>query len=74
VIPGRDIRALAGAIRALMRDNVRRMSLSSAAVDRVRSRFTWDRAAFDTERVYLGVHGVAGPEESDDEAFTEMSI
>jgi glycosyltransferase involved in cell wall biosynthesis len=76
VLPGRDIRELAGALRALLRDNVRRMSLSSAAVDRVQSRFTWDRAAFDTERVYLGLHGPVETEEAveEDEAFTEMSI
>ena len=54
------------------------MSLSSAAVDRVRSRYTWDRAAFDTERAYTRVLGAAESEpaeaESDDEeAFTEAS-
>jgi glycosyltransferase involved in cell wall biosynthesis len=74
VLAGRDVRELAGALRSLLRDNVRRMSLSSAAVDRVQSRFTWDRVAFDTERVYAGLHGVAEAEEAHDEAFPEMSI
>jgi len=71
LVPARDVRGLAGALRALLRDNVRRMSLSSAAVDRVRSRYTWDRIAFDTERVYSRVLG--GTEPDDDEAFSEAS-
>ena len=33
------------------------MSYASAAVDRVRSRYTWDRTAADTERVYAAVTG-----------------
>jgi D-inositol-3-phosphate glycosyltransferase len=71
VVPDRDVRGLAGGLRALLRDNVRRMSLSSAAVDRVRSRYTWDRVAFDTERVYSRVLGRSEPDE--DEAFSEAS-
>jgi glycosyltransferase involved in cell wall biosynthesis len=78
IIPVRDVRALAGTLRALLRDTVRRMSMSSAAVDRVRSRYTWDRVAFDTERVYDRVLGVEsqpddGAEPDGDEAFTEAS-
>jgi D-inositol-3-phosphate glycosyltransferase len=82
LVPARDVRDLAGALRSLLRDNVRRMSLSSAAVDRVRSRYTWDRVAFDTERAYSRVLGAAESEpadveveaETDDEdAFTEAS-
>src|SRR6185437_10233396 len=83
LVPARDVRDLAGALRSLLRDSVRRMSLSSAAVDRVRSRYTWDRAAFDTERAYSRVLGAAElePAESEpaeaetdeDEAFTEAS-
>jgi D-inositol-3-phosphate glycosyltransferase len=57
VVPARDVRDLAGTLRSVLRDSVRRMSLSSAAVDRVRSRYTWDRVAFDTERVYSRVLG-----------------
>jgi glycosyltransferase involved in cell wall biosynthesis len=71
IVPARDVRGLAGALRALLRDNVRRMSMSSAAVDRVRSRYTWDRVAFDTERVYSRVLGRTEPD--DDEAFSEAS-
>ncbi len=75
VVPARDVRDLAGTLRGLLRDTVRRMSMSSAAVDRVRSRYTWDRVAFDTERVYARVLGQPddGSEPDGDEAFTEAS-
>jgi glycosyltransferase involved in cell wall biosynthesis len=53
----RDVRGLAVALRGLLTDDVRRMSYASAAVDRVRSRYTWERAALDTERVYAAVTG-----------------
>ncbi len=80
VVPARDVRDLAGTLRSVLRDSVRRMSLSSAAVDRVRSRYTWDRAAFDTERAYSRVLGETEPDsdsepgsesEPDDEALSE---
>jgi len=48
----RDVRGLADALRGLLADEVRRVSYASAAVDRVRSRYTWTRAALDVERVY----------------------
>jgi glycosyltransferase involved in cell wall biosynthesis len=54
VSPG-DVRGLASALRGLLTDDVRRMSFASAAVDRVRSRYTWHRTALDVERVYAGV-------------------
>ena len=57
LVPARDTHALAAALRGLLGDDVRRMSYASAAVDRVRSRYTWQRAAFDVERVYLAVTG-----------------
>jgi D-inositol-3-phosphate glycosyltransferase len=57
LVPGRDVRALAGALRTVIGDEVRRMSYASAAVDRVRSRYTWERAAADIERVYALVTG-----------------
>jgi glycosyltransferase involved in cell wall biosynthesis len=53
----RDVRHLAGALRGLLGDDVRRMSYASAAVDRVRSRYTWERTAEGIERVYLAVTG-----------------
>jgi glycosyltransferase involved in cell wall biosynthesis len=57
LVPPRDITALSGALRSLLGDDMRRMSFASAAVDRVRSRYTWDRTAFDVVRVYAAVTG-----------------
>jgi D-inositol-3-phosphate glycosyltransferase len=57
LVPGRDVRGLATALRAVLGDEVRRMSYASAAVDRVRSRYTWERTAADIERVYALVTG-----------------
>jgi glycosyltransferase involved in cell wall biosynthesis len=51
-VPPRDVAALAGALRGLLADSVRRISYANAAVDRVRSRYTWTRAAEDVERLY----------------------
>jgi D-inositol-3-phosphate glycosyltransferase len=65
----RDVRGLGNALRALLADEVRRISYASAAVDRVRSRYTWERAALDTERVYAAITGSAHPVES----LTEVS-
>jgi D-inositol-3-phosphate glycosyltransferase len=61
LVAPRDVRGLAGAIRAVLGDEVRRMSYASAAVDRVRSRYAWDRAAADIERAYLAVTGEPVP-------------
>jgi D-inositol-3-phosphate glycosyltransferase len=71
LVPPRDTHALAGALRGLLGDEVRRMSYASAAVDRVRSRYTWERTAFDVERVYGSVTGESMV--TDDEALTEVS-
>jgi glycosyltransferase involved in cell wall biosynthesis len=57
LVPPRDVRHLAAALRAVLGDEVRRMSYASAAVDRVRSRYTWERTAADVERVYASVTG-----------------
>ncbi|NJC71012.1 glycosyltransferase family 1 protein [Planosporangium thailandense] len=57
LVPPRDIRRLAAALRSVLGDEVRRMSYASAAVDRVRSRYTWERTAADIERVYASVTG-----------------
>jgi glycosyltransferase involved in cell wall biosynthesis len=51
----RDVRGLATALRGLLADDVRRVSYASAAVDRVRSRYTRTRAALGVERVYEAV-------------------
>jgi D-inositol-3-phosphate glycosyltransferase len=68
LVPPRDIRALALALRGLLGDEVRRMSYASAAVDRVRSRYTWDRTAFNMERVYAEAAGIAHTEAEADGA------
>jgi D-inositol-3-phosphate glycosyltransferase len=61
LVPPHDVRALAGALRGVLTDEMRRMSFASAAVDRVRSRYTWDRTAFEVERVYALVTGAELP-------------
>jgi D-inositol-3-phosphate glycosyltransferase len=70
LVPSRDVRALAVALRTVLGDEVVRMSYASAAVDRVRSRYTWDRAAADVERVYATLTGIVRVE---DPALTEVS-
>ncbi|MEV6927713.1 glycosyltransferase [Dactylosporangium sp. NPDC051485] len=79
LVPPRDTVAMATALRGLLGDEVRRMSFASAAIDRVRSRYTWDRAATEMERVYRSVTGVVADAEpadetdEDDEALSEVS-
>jgi glycosyltransferase involved in cell wall biosynthesis len=53
----RDVPRLAAELRALLGNPVLRMSYASAAVDRVRSRYPWQRTAADVERVYAAVTG-----------------
>ncbi len=66
----RDVRQLASALRGVLGNPVLRMSYASAAGDRVRSRYPWDRTAAEMERVYATVTGepvIAG------EALSEVS-
>jgi glycosyltransferase involved in cell wall biosynthesis len=70
LVQPRDVRGLAIALRTVLGDEVVRMSYASAAVDRVRSRYTWDRTAADVERVYAGVTGATRVDET---ALTEVS-
>lgn len=51
-VPPKDPEALAGAVAALADDPERRARLGAAGVERARSRYTWDRVAADTERIY----------------------
>lgn len=53
----RDVPQLAAALRSLIGNPVLRMSYASAAVDRVRSRYPWQRTAAEMERVYAAVTG-----------------
>jgi glycosyltransferase involved in cell wall biosynthesis len=51
-VPPKDPEALAEAVSALADDPQRRARLGAAGVERARSRYTWDRVAADTERIY----------------------
>ncbi|GAA4250776.1 glycosyltransferase [Dactylosporangium darangshiense] len=82
LVSPRDTVALAGALRALLGDEVRRMSFASAAIDRVRSRYTWERTAAELERVYRAVSGgepapaaadATDEADEDEEALSEVS-
>jgi glycosyltransferase involved in cell wall biosynthesis len=51
-VPPKDPEALADAVAALADDPQRRAALGAAGVERARSRYTWDKVASDTERIY----------------------
>jgi glycosyltransferase involved in cell wall biosynthesis len=51
-VPPRDPAALAEVIRALLEAPSRRAELARAGLERVRSRYSWDRVAADTAAVY----------------------
>ncbi|RKT54027.1 glycosyltransferase [Saccharothrix australiensis] len=55
LVPPREPIALARALRSLLADPARREAYGLAGSDRVQARYTWDRVAQDTERVYLRV-------------------
>jgi D-inositol-3-phosphate glycosyltransferase len=61
LVPPRDPRALGAAIRRLLADRVRRFAYGTAAVDRARQCYTWDRAAMQLSGVYATVSGVRRP-------------
>jgi glycosyltransferase involved in cell wall biosynthesis len=52
LVPPKDPDALAEAIAPLLRDEKRRGALGRAGRERARARYTWDRVAADSERVY----------------------
>jgi D-inositol-3-phosphate glycosyltransferase len=56
VTPG-DVRGLGLSLRRLLADETTRFAFKHAAVDRVRCRYTWDRAAGALERIYIHVLG-----------------
>jgi glycosyltransferase involved in cell wall biosynthesis len=58
LVPPRDPRALGTAIRRLLSDNVRRFAYATAALDRIRSRYSWKRAAEQLSAVYATVSPV----------------
>src|SRR5699024_9837234 len=52
LVPPRDARAAALALRTLCRDDARRFGFGLAGHQRVQARYSWDRIAADTEAVY----------------------
>ena len=55
LIPPKNPRACADAINTILRDPFLQSGFGSAGRDRARSRYSWDRIAVDTERVYDGL-------------------
>lgn len=58
LVPARDPRALGGALRRLINDNVRRFAYATAAVDRARQAYSWKRVADQVGTVYQVVAGL----------------
>ncbi|MER7461222.1 glycosyltransferase [Micromonospora sp. NPDC126480] len=61
LVPPRDPRALGAAIRRLLTDKVRRFAYATAALDRIRSRYSWKRCAEQLGAVYAAVTAVSRP-------------
>ncbi|WP_319458419.1 glycosyltransferase [Micromonospora sp. RTP1Z1] len=61
LVPPRDSRALGAAIRRLLADKVRRFTYATAAVDRIRSRYSWKRCAEQLGAIYATLGTVARP-------------
>ncbi|MER7333038.1 MULTISPECIES: glycosyltransferase [unclassified Micromonospora] len=59
LVPPRDPRALGTAIRRLLADKVRRFAYATAALDRIRSRYSWKRCAEQLGAVYASVSTAA---------------
>ncbi|SCG72586.1 glycosyltransferase [Micromonospora coxensis] len=55
LVPPRDPRALGTALRRLFADKVRRFAYATAALDRIRSRYSWKRCAQQLGAVYASV-------------------
>ncbi|GAA1339459.1 glycosyltransferase [Saccharothrix algeriensis] len=61
LVPPRDPIALARALRSLLVDPARREAYGLAGTDRVQARYTWDRIAQDTERLYARIGAERSP-------------
>ncbi|MFR9780760.1 glycosyltransferase [Micromonospora sp. MS34] len=61
LVPPRDPRALGTAVRRLLADKVRRFAYATAALDRIRSRYSWKRCAEQLGAVYASLATVARP-------------
>jgi D-inositol-3-phosphate glycosyltransferase len=55
LVPPHSPDRTAGALRTLLGDRSLQLSFRSAALDRARSRYAWDRIAVETQRVYTEV-------------------
>jgi D-inositol-3-phosphate glycosyltransferase len=55
LVPARDPRALGGALRRLVTDQVRRFAYGTAALDRARQAYSWKRVAAQVGSVYQAV-------------------
>ncbi|MCX4385644.1 glycosyltransferase [Micromonospora peucetia] len=61
LVPPRDPRALGTAVRRLLADRVRRFAYATAALDRIRNRYSWKRCAEQLSSVYATVSTVGRP-------------
>ncbi|MCW3845258.1 glycosyltransferase [Micromonospora yasonensis] len=61
LVPPRDPRALGTAIRRLLTDKLRQFAYATAALDRIRSRYSWKRCAEQLGAVYTTLATVARP-------------
>jgi glycosyltransferase involved in cell wall biosynthesis len=61
LVPPRDPRALATALRGLLNDRMRRLAYGTASLDRARATYSWQRAAEQLTAVYAAVGGLRRP-------------
>jgi glycosyltransferase involved in cell wall biosynthesis len=61
LVPPRDPPALGAAVRELLNDRVRRFAYATAALDRARQSYSWNRAAEELGAIYTAVCGVRRP-------------
>jgi len=61
LVPAQDPDGLGEALRRLLDDEVRRFAYASAALDRIRQRYTWPCTAAALDSVYAAVCGVRHP-------------
>jgi glycosyltransferase involved in cell wall biosynthesis len=70
LVPPRRPEVLAERLRGLLGDPVTRATYGAAGVDRVRSRYAWDRIAADTESTYLRAVTRAASDHANDAEVT----
>jgi glycosyltransferase involved in cell wall biosynthesis len=65
LVSPRQVRQIGLALRRMLSDASQRTLMGAAGCDRARVRYSWDRIAGDTERVYLRTVGYAAPAQPD---------